>query len=51
MIRLGKYKNELQIVLEPHTDNRKNKVGQVTEAERILLPFIKPWTKFKFTEK
>lgn len=47
----GKYKNELQIVLEPHTDNRKNKVGQVTEAERILLPFIKPWTKFKFTEK
>lgn len=47
----GKYKNELQLVLAPHQDHRKNKVGQVIEAEQILLPFIKPWTKFKFTEK
>jgi hypothetical protein len=49
--QFGKYKNELQIVLEPHSDTRKNKVGQITEEEKILLPFLKPWTKFKFTEK
>lgn len=47
----GKYKNELQIVLEPHEDVRKNKVGQIISEEHILIPFIKPWTKFKFTEK
>lgn len=47
----GKYKNELQVVLEPHTDERKNLVGKITDSERILLDFIKPWSKFKFEEK
>lgn len=47
----GKYKNELQIVLEAHKDSRKNKVGQIIADEQILLPFIHAWSKFKFTEK
>lgn len=47
----GKYKNECQVVLTPHSDSRKNKVGHISSAEKILLPFIKPWTKFKFAEK
>lgn len=47
----GKYKNELQIVLEPHCDARKNKVGRIVEEEMILLPFVNPWSKFKFVEK
>lgn len=47
----GKYKNELQIVLQPHSDDRKNKVGQITEEELLLLDFVKPWTKFRFKEK
>lgn len=47
----GKYKNELQVVLEPHRDTRKNKVGRIVEEELILLPFVNPWSKFKFVEK
>lgn len=47
----GKYKNELQLVLEPHADSRKNKVGHIDSNEEILLEFIKPWTKFRFKEK
>ncbi|MBO0422903.1 PTS-associated protein [Enterococcus plantarum] len=47
----GKYKNELQIVLQPHSDERKNKVGKITEKELLLLAFVKPWTKFRFKEK
>lgn len=47
----GKYKNELQIVLQPHTDKRKNKVGHIEATERVLLDFVKPWSKFRFTEK
>ncbi|MHC5268617.1 DUF871 domain-containing protein [Enterococcus sp. LJL98] len=47
----GKYKNELQIVLEPHRDSRKNKVGHIVPEELILLPFIEPWTKYRFVEK
>lgn len=47
----GKYKNELQVVLKAHKDSRKNKVGQIIEDEKILLSFIHPWSKFKFTEK
>ncbi|UQS82200.1 MupG family TIM beta-alpha barrel fold protein [Bombilactobacillus folatiphilus] len=43
----GIYKNELQIVLEPHQDQRKNKVGRIKPEELFLLDFIKPWTKFK----
>lgn len=44
----GKYKNELQIVLEPHKDSRKNLVGRIKESEVFLLGYIKPWTKFGF---
>ncbi|KAF1300966.1 DUF871 domain-containing protein [Enterococcus sp. JM9B] len=47
----GKYKNELQVVLTSHRDERKNKVGHIPEQEQLLLPFIHPWSKFKFTEK
>ncbi len=47
----GKYKNELQIVLTPHSDSRKNKVGSIIPEEKILLEFIQPWSKFKFIEK
>lgn len=47
----GKYKNELQVVLEAHRDARKNKVGQIVAEELILLPFIQPWTKFRLVEK
>lgn len=43
----GIYKNELQIVLEPHKDLRKNKIGSIRKDELFLLDFIKPWTKFK----
>lgn len=47
----GKYKNELQIVLEPHQDPRKNLVGKILPEELILLDFVKPWTKFCFVPK
>jgi len=49
--RFGKYKNELQVVLEPHSDPRKNKIGSIVEQELVLLPFIHPWSKFTFTER
>ncbi|QQK08378.1 DUF871 domain-containing protein [Miniphocaeibacter halophilus] len=48
--KFGKYKNELQIVLEDHKDNRKNKVGKIIDDELILLDYVKPWSKFKFNE-
>lgn len=44
----GKYKNELQIVLEEHQYNQKNKVGQIIDDEHLLLDYIKPWSKFLF---
>ncbi|MGX7031583.1 DUF871 domain-containing protein [Vagococcus zengguangii] len=47
----GKYKNELQIVLEDHQDARKNKVGEIRTEELILLDYIKPWSKFLFNRK
>ena len=43
----GKYKGELQIVLNPHEDDRKNKVAKIKEDELFLLDYIYPWTKFK----
>ena len=49
--QFGKYKNELQVVLEPHQDERKNLVGHIIPEEQILLDFIYPWSKFKFNEK
>lgn len=47
----GKYKGELQIILEECYDERKNKVGQVVEDELFLLEFVDAWTKFKLKEK
>ncbi len=44
----GKYKNELQVVLEDHTDNRKNKVAEIAQDELFLLDYVGPWDKFKF---
>lgn len=43
----GKYKNELQIVLETHIDKRKNLVGTIIEDELVMLDFILPWSKFR----
>lgn len=43
----GKYKGELQLILQDCTDERKNKVGRIKEDEIILLDFIEPWSKFK----
>ena len=45
----GIYKNEVQIVLQPHRDTRKNKVGALPASELPLLSALKPWSKFKFT--
>lgn len=47
----GKYKGELQIILEDCQDKRKNKVGQVVDNELFLLDYIDAWTKFKLKEK
>lgn len=47
----GKYQNELQIVLQEHTDNRKNLVGKISSEELILLDYVKPWSKFSFQVK
>lgn len=43
----GKYKGELQLILQDCADERKNKVGRIKEDEIILLDFIEPWSKFK----
>lgn len=45
--QFGKYKNELQLVLEPHQDERKNLVGRIRQEEVFLLDFILPWSKFR----
>ncbi|CAJ1202643.1 hypothetical protein CPR19092_LGOLGGFK_02488 [Companilactobacillus paralimentarius] len=45
----GVYKNELQVVLQPHSDSRKNKVASIKEEELPLLKYLYPWTKFNFT--
>lgn len=47
----GKYTGELQIVLQKHEDQRKNKVARIVEDELILLDFILPWTKFKLRKR
>lgn len=45
--RFGIYKNELQIVLTPHKDDRKNKIGRISKDEIALINYLNPWTKFK----
>lgn len=44
----GKYKNELQVVLQDHSDDRKNKVAQISPTELFLLDYVGPWNKFMF---
>lgn len=46
--QFGIYKNELQIVLTPHKDTRKNKIGRISKDELVLLKYLNPWTKFNF---
>ncbi|WP_436629752.1 phospho-sugar glycosidase domain-containing protein, partial [Latilactobacillus sakei] len=46
----GIYKNELQIVLQPHCEPRKNRIGRIAPEELLLLDFIKPWSKFRFVD-
>lgn len=43
----GKYKGELQIILEECRDSRKNLVGRIKDEELILLNYIEPWSKFR----
>ena len=43
----GKYKGELQLVLESFCDSRKNLVGRILEDELLLLDYIEPWSKFR----
>lgn len=47
----GKYKGELQIILEECYDERKNKVGKVIDEELFLINYVDAWTKFKLKEK
>ncbi|MDF7683267.1 MupG family TIM beta-alpha barrel fold protein [Lactobacillus sp. ESL0679] len=47
----GIYKNELQVVLQPHSDPRKNKVASIDPNELSLLKYLQPWTKFGFTAR
>lgn len=43
------YAGELQIALLPMENSGKsNIVGAITENDRMLLPYIKPWQKFEF---
>lgn len=45
------YAGELQIALLPMQNSGKtNVVGKITEADRILLPYLRPWQKFAFNE-
>ncbi|MGX6980216.1 DUF871 domain-containing protein [Vagococcus elongatus] len=45
------YAGELQIALLPMENSGKtNVVGHITEADQVLLPYIKPWQKFAFHE-
>lgn len=45
------YAGELQVALLPMKNSGKsNVVGKITEADRILLPYLRPWQKFAFHE-
>lgn len=44
----GRYKNELQVILKPQVDSRKNLVGKIPTDELFMLDYIQPWSKFKF---
>jgi hypothetical protein len=45
------YAGELQIALLPMENSGKsNVVGKISEADQILLPYLRPWQKFAFNE-
>ncbi|MBP1042630.1 DUF871 domain-containing protein [Vagococcus sp. BWB3-3] len=45
------YAGELQVALLPMENSGKtNVVGHITVDDQVLLPYIKPWQKFKFNE-
>ena len=46
----GVYKNELQIALNDHEDERKNKVGRIKDDELFLLDSIEPCSKFRLEQ-
>ena len=47
--RYGRYQGEVQIVKRPlEADERVNVIGEVCEASKGLLQYIKDGTKFKF---
>ena len=48
----GRYKGELQIVLQPNIKRtaRKNIIARVIESNLFLLKFAQPWMKLKFFE-
>ena len=47
----GQYKGETQIALkEMKNDGRVNVVGRISDDERFLLEFLKPWSSFKLIE-
>ena len=48
----GQYKGELNIVKlpMPNTSEEKNVVAKIIEEEHFLIPYIKPWSKFRFRE-
>ncbi|MDH6364376.1 hypothetical protein M2139_001319 [Enterococcus sp. PF1-24] len=45
------YAGELQIALLPMENSGKsNVVGKITEADQVLLPYLRPWQKFAFNQ-
>ncbi|MBO0474696.1 DUF871 domain-containing protein [Enterococcus ureasiticus] len=45
------YAGELQVALLPMENSGKsNVVGKITESDRVLLPYLRPWQKFAFHE-
>lgn len=48
----GQYKGELALVKQemPNTGHHKNLVARIPEAEHVLVPFVGPWSKFRFVE-
>lgn len=48
----GQYKAEVNIVKQemPNTKHEKNVVAKVIPSNQMLIPYIRPWTKFRFKE-
>jgi len=48
----GQYKGEVNIVKQsmPNIDQHKNVVGHLVADEQFLIPYIRPWMKFRFED-